>query len=55
VIITVNPLIEPPGLYISTYYFGKNCLTKMPLTSIFHFFWLYKASEGSSIEGFTAF
>jgi hypothetical protein len=23
-------------------FFGKNCLTKMPLTPIFQFFWPYK-------------
>jgi hypothetical protein len=31
------------ALFFSTIFFGKNCLTKMPLTPIFNFFGLIRA------------
>jgi hypothetical protein len=48
---SLNLKYSPRGLYFSTYFFEKNCLPKMLLTPILHFFWPYKAAEGGSIIG----
>jgi hypothetical protein len=38
------------ALFFSTIFFGKNCLTKMPLTPIFLFFGLIRATPGAILE-----
>jgi hypothetical protein len=49
---TVFVLINARGVYFSTYFFEKNCLTKMLLVinSHFSFFSPYKGLRGASIR-----
>jgi hypothetical protein len=41
------------AVFFSTVIFEKNCLTKMPLNPIFHFFGLIRAYPWPYFRGFT--
>jgi hypothetical protein len=44
------------AVFFSTVFFGKNCLTKMPLTPIFHFFFgLIRAYPWPYFRAFTVY
>jgi hypothetical protein len=47
---TVFLLINAPGRLFFDHFFWKNCLTKMSLTPIFHFFLPYKGLRGAFIR-----